>query len=59
MHQASSPVGGIQPIHDQFCRCRDCKPPLTTNHDLRARVWVALAMLLAMFWTVVAMALFV
>lgn len=37
-------VNHANPVHDGFCRCRACKPPLVGEHsrDL-TRVWIATA----------------
>ena len=46
-----------RPIHDQFCRCRTCKPPrIARGSEVRRRTWVAIAILLATSWMLAAFA---
>lgn len=43
-------------LHDQFCRCRTCKPPLVGRRPFSS-TWWGRCMLFAMGATVVALAI--
>lgn len=52
MFQASPHVDHQRPLHDQFCRCRTCKPAHPEDAGT-LRVWLAIAILITLFWATV------
>ncbi|HCB75145.1 MAG TPA: hypothetical protein DEP91_03085 [Sphingomonas bacterium] len=49
MFQAQPHVDHQRPTHDQFCRCRTCKPA-HPDDVAPLRVWLAISIMLCLFW---------
>lgn len=50
---AAAPVDHRNPIHDQFCRCRTCKPGLVASHRSASRPLIAVFTLGGLVWSLI------